>query len=123
MKKTELYLLAGLFIGGMAACEEANDWGYDAAHDRPFRPTQFETVEELPTSVQVSFKGVQDATKYVFEFSKGDSLLFNNIVRTDEVLADTLTPYSESPLVVSTEYRVWFQNWTDVPLLDSDERS
>lgn len=110
MKKTGLYLLAGLFIGGMAACEDANDWGYDAAHDRPFRPTQFETVEELPTSVQVSFKGVQDATKYVFEFSKGDSLLFNNIVRTDEVLADTLTPFSESPLVVSTEYRVWFQD-------------
>ena len=109
MKRNRLYLLAGLFIAGMTACEEANDWGYDAAHDRPFRPTQFETVEELPTSVQVSFKGVQDATKYVFEFSKGDSLLFDNIVRTDEVLADTLTPYSESPLVVSTEYRVWFQ--------------
>lgn len=110
MKKNRFYLLTGLLMAGMTACEKANDWGYDAAHDRPFRPTQFETVEELPTAVQVSFKGVQDATKYVFEFSKGDSLLFNNIVRTDEVLADTLTPYSESPLVVSTEYRVWFQD-------------
>lgn len=110
MKIKKLYLLMGLLVLSVAACEDANDWGYDPSHDRPFRPTQFETVEELPTSVQVSFNGVTDATKYVFEFSKGDSLLFNNIVRTDEILADTLTPYNDSPLEVSTEYRVWFHD-------------
>ena len=110
MKRNKLYLMAGLFALAIAACDDANDWEYDPSHDRPFRPTQFETVEELPTSVQVSFNGVTDATKYVFEFSKGDSLLFNNIVRTDEVKADTLTPYNDSPLEISTEYRIWFQD-------------
>ncbi len=43
MKIKKLYLLMGLLVLSVAACEDANDWGYDPSHDRPFRPTQFET--------------------------------------------------------------------------------
>jgi hypothetical protein len=110
MKKivyTLLYLLPLL----LTACEEdANNWPVDPSHDRPFRPAKFEQYYSGPTTVGLSYKGVIGATKYVFEFSKGDSLLFNNIVRTDEILADTLTPYDKQASIAATTYRTLFED-------------
>lgn len=101
------YVITGLLLVLATACQDdVNDWTVDGSHNRLFRPTSFECVDEYPTSVLLSFNGVKDATKYYFEFSKGDSLLFNNIVFTTDVYADTLTAYDKDALEVKTEYRV-----------------
>lgn len=103
--------IMALLLGVLAftACDDdANNWGIDETYNRLFRSTNFELIEEEPTSVMLSFKGVSGATKYVFEFSQGDSLLFDNIVNTCELLADTMTAYREEPSVVNTEYHMLF---------------
>ena len=113
MKTYKLHnLLAGaLLLFAMPSCQEdANDWGFDEEHNRLFRSTNFELVKEEPTSVLLSFKGVTDATKYIFDFSQGDSLLFDNIVSTRELLADTMTAYRPDVSPVNTEYRMLFDN-------------
>jgi hypothetical protein len=112
MKKRNLYiLLSGLLFFISPSCEDnVNNWATDKSRDRLFRPTSFESSTLEPTSVLVKYFGVMDATKYVFEFSEGDSLEFNNIVRTAEILADTVTPYSEASTIVETEYRTWFED-------------
>ncbi|MDY3789772.1 DUF5123 domain-containing protein [Bacteroides fluxus] len=103
------YVITGLLLVLTTACQDdVNDWAVDGSHDRLFRSTSFECVEENPTSALLSFNGVQGATKYYFEFSKGDSLLFNNIVFTANVYADTLSAYDKGTLEVNTEYRVLF---------------
>ena len=51
----------------------------------------------------LSFNGVTSATKYVMEFSL-DSLEFNEIIRTEVISADTLTPYSTGKVMVQNEY-------------------
>ena len=99
MKLNRLLILFGLLSLLVVSCEDPNNWGYDVNYDRMYRPIHFDTVEEMPTSVIVSFTGVIGATKYVFEFSEGDSLLFNNIVRTDTALVDTLTAYRQESIV------------------------
>lgn len=95
----------------LAACsDDANEWPVDPSHARLFRSTHMELVETLPTSVEISYNGVTDATKYVFEFSLGDSLLFDNIVLTEEAHADTLVAYSPGKSVTQNEYRKLFTN-------------
>lgn len=49
-----------------------------------------------------------NATKYVFDFSEGDSLLFNNIVFTTELLVDTMNAYNKEVSEIKTEYRALF---------------
>lgn len=110
MKLNRLLILFGLLSLLVVSCEDPNNWGYDVNYDRMYRPIHFDTVEEMPTSVIVSFTGVIGATKYVFEFSEGDSLLFNNIVRTDTALVDTLTAYKQESTITATEYRVLFED-------------
>lgn len=104
------YTLLGLLALCTTSCgEEANDWGIEPGHDRLFRTTEFKVADNTePTSVVLSYRGVTDATQYVFEFSKGDSLQFTNIVKTVEILADTLTPYRQESTAVKTEYRTLF---------------
>lgn len=104
------YSLLGLLALFATSCqEEANDWGIEPGHDRLFRTTEFKVADNTePTSVVLSYRGVTDATQYVFEFSKGDSLQFTNIVKTVEILADTLTPYRQESTAVKTEYRTIF---------------
>lgn len=104
------YILLGIFAFSVIACEEANEWEVDPSHDRLFRSTKFEVKETNPTSALLSFRGVTNATKYVFDFSEGDSLLFNNIVFTTNILADTLTAYNKETSEVKTEYHVLFLN-------------
>jgi hypothetical protein len=105
------FLLSGILLFAATACDDkANDWGVDESHDRLFRPTAFTTSALRPTSIELRYFGVMDATRYMFEFSEGDSLQFNNIVKTVEILADTLTPYSEEATLVETEYRTRFED-------------
>lgn len=73
MKLNRLLILLGLLNLLIVSCEDPNNWGYDPNYDNMYRPIHFDIVEERPTSVIVSFTGVIDATKYVFEFSEGDS--------------------------------------------------
>ena len=102
------YILLGIFAFSVIACEEANEWEVDPSHDRLFRSTKFEVKETNPTSALLSFRGVTNATKYVFDFSEGDSLLFNNIVFTTELLVDTMNAYNKEASEIKTEYRALF---------------
>lgn len=113
MKRNKIFALAlgCVALCSLPACEDdANDWGFDEEHNRMFRSTNFELVKEEPTSVLLAFNGVTDATKYIFDFSQGDSLLFDNIVSTRELLADTMTAYRQDVSPVNTEYRMLFDN-------------
>ena len=102
------YILLGILTFSVIACEEANEWEVDPSHDRLFRSTKFEVKETNPTSALLSFRGVTNATKYVFDFSEGDSLLFNNIVFTTELLVDTMNAYNKEASEIKTEYRALF---------------
>ena len=102
------YILLGIFAFSVIACEEANEWEVDPSHDRLFRSTKFEVKETNPTSALLSFRGVTNATKYVFDFSEGDSLLFNNIVFTTELLVDTMYAFYKEASEIKTEYRALF---------------
>ena len=104
------YILLGVLAFSAVACQEdANDWGIEPGHDRLFRTTEFKVADNTsPTSIMLSYRGITDASKYIFEFSKGDSLEFTNIVKTVEILADTLTPYRQETTAVKTEYRTLF---------------
>lgn len=103
-------LLLTFFSGIFVSCsEDANEWPVDKSHDRLYTTTNFSVEKSLATSVILKFNGVTDATKYVFEFSL-DSLEFGEIVRTEEVKADTLTPYSSGKTVVQTEYLKIFED-------------
>ena len=79
-----------------ASCsDEVNNWPVDPSYDRLYQTTHFEVDEVMPTSVILKFNGITSATKYVFEFSIDKAEKFDNIVRTEEVKADTLAPFSE----------------------------
>ena len=94
----------------LASCtENANEWPIDPSYERLYRTTHFELEETHPTSVVLKFNGVIEATKYVFEFSL-DSMQFAEIIRTEEVMADTLTPYSPGKTAVQTEYLKLFED-------------
>lgn len=58
----------------------------------------------MPTSIEIGYTKVVNATDYIFEFSE-DSMLFQNITRTVTIKADTLTPFAESTTQMKTEYR------------------
>lgn len=110
IKKIYFLLLALLSLFVLSCKENPNDWDYDESYDRLFRTTYFSSPELGPTSILLRYFGVTDATKYVFEFSEGDSMEFTNIVRTDEVLVDTLTPYAEGTNITQTEFRTMFED-------------
>ena len=94
----------------LASCaENANEWSVDESYSRLFRTTNLSLVETQPTAVVLSFNGVTSATQYVLEFSL-DSLQFNEIVRTEVIKADTLTPYSTGKVMVQNEYHKLIDN-------------
>lgn len=100
----------GISWSFFSCSENVNEWSVDSSFDRLYTTTHFEVDETKATSVLLKFNGIVDATKYVFEFSMGDSLKFNNIVRTEEVKADTLTAYSEGKVIVQNEYKKLFED-------------
>ena len=104
MKAIHKILCVVALICGFTACsEDVNEWPVDKSYAHLYRTTHFQVEEAKATSVVLKFNGVAEATKYVFEFSL-DSMQFNEIVRTEEVKADTLTPYSAGKTAVQTEY-------------------
>lgn len=107
---TILILCTIILVCTTSCNDDVNDWAIDSSYDAPFRSTGFEAKTNSATSVFLTYKGVIDASKYVFEFSEGDSLVFNNIVRTVEILADTLTVYSDNVAPTKREYRTLFEN-------------
>lgn len=112
MKIRTLYIvLIGILSSLTFSCkEDVNDWGIEKEYDGVFRPLAFGVTTLKATSVELAYTLVNGATKYQFEFSEGDSLEFNNIVRTIEILADTLTPYTESSVHMKTICRTIFED-------------
>lgn len=109
MNKIRTLLCALFALTLIAGCDkEINNWEVDASHDRLFRPITFEEGKTMATSVLIKYTKVINATDYVFEFSE-DSLQFNNIVRVDTILSDTLTPYkTDDSNLTKVEYRTLF---------------
>ena len=104
MKVIHKIICAITIVLGFVACnEDVNEWSVDSSYAHLYRTTHFELEETRPTSVLLKFNGVAEATKYVIELSL-DSMQFHEIVRTEEVKADTLTPYSTGKTAVQTEY-------------------
>lgn len=111
MKNILLKLMTCIFVASFAtSCQkEVNNWGVDPSHARLFKPLTFEVQTTAATSVTINYTRSIGATKYIFEFSK-DSLEFKDIVRTVEILADTLTPFSVSPTPTRTSYHTVFED-------------
>lgn len=100
-----MLLLSAFF---MSCEEEVNQWANEGgSFDRLFKPLVFDVVNANATSVELKYTKSISADKYIFEFSE-DSLEFNEIVLREEVLADTLTPFSSSGTETRTEYRSLF---------------
>ncbi|RZF60382.1 DUF5123 domain-containing protein [Sphingobacterium corticibacterium] len=94
----------------MSSCEKkVNDWDVDPSHAGLFRSLSFETTNIGATDVEIGYTQTVSANKYVFEFSK-DSLEFNEIVKTVEILADTLTPFAPSTTPTRVVYRTIFED-------------
>ena len=90
--------------------ENVNEWPVAPSYDRLYQTTHFEVEEAMATSVVLKFNGITDATKYVFEFSIDKAEPFDNIVRTEEVKADTLKPFTEGKVMVQNEYKKLFED-------------
>lgn len=107
---TCLYLLLALIVS-MSSCEDdANDWTVDKNYDALFRPLTFDKSATDATSVTLRYSQIVNAKVYLFEFYK-DSMEFRgeNHVRTDTILKDTLTVFSENNTPMRVEYRTLFQ--------------
>ncbi len=129
MKK--IYTIAlGLLALAFTGCkEDANEWPVDQQYNRPFRSTTFEVGEALPTSLKITYTGVANTSTYVFEFAEvkidgsdkygggeitnytGDtSHFFDEISKTVNILADTLTTESTATAEAAKEYETWFED-------------
>lgn len=103
-----ILLLATTFL--FVGCEKKiNDWEIDESHARLFRPLKFETSNIGATDVEIAYTRVVSADKYIFEFSK-DSTEFNEIIKTVEILADTLTEFAPSTSPTRVGYRTLFSD-------------
>ncbi|MFD2034777.1 DUF5123 domain-containing protein [Belliella marina] len=103
-----IILFIAVCITLFSSCEDINQWEVDPTYDGLFRPLVFETVNINSTSVEIRYTKVLEAEKYIFEFSE-DELEFSEIVKTVEVLADTLTPFAASTNQTRIEYRSLFE--------------
>lgn len=97
--------IIGIFISSCA--KKVNDWDVDPTHQRLFKTLMFNTPRIGATDVEIRYMKIVSADKYIFEFSK-DNLEFNEVVRTVEILADTLTPFAPSTTPTRVEYRTVF---------------
>ena len=110
MKTKIIYAFLSCMLLLAAACEdEVNNWPVDGSQDGLFRSLTFEEKKVMPTSIEIGYTKVVNATDYIFEFSE-DSMLFQNITRTVTIKADTLTPFAESTTQMKTEYRTIFED-------------
>ena len=104
-----MFLLASVMTLATACDDDVNKWPVDMDHDRLFRPLTFESRTIEATAIEISYSKIVNANTYIFEFSE-DSLEFNQIVRADVILADTLQAFAEDQNQTRTTYRTWFQN-------------
>lgn len=92
----------------ISSCEKkVNDWEVDPSHQRLFKSLVFGPSRIGATDIEIRYTQTVSADKYIFEFSK-DYLEFNEIVKTVEILADTLTPFAPSTTPARVEYRTVF---------------
>ena len=115
INKMSRWLLCPAFMAISASVltscsEDVNKWPVDPSYDRLYQTTHFDVEETEPTSVVLKFNGISDATKYVFEFSIDKQEPFDNIVITEEVMADTLQPFSEGKVISQNEYKKLFSD-------------
>ncbi len=105
MKKLIYILSISLLSAIWISCEDDyNNWETEDGHERLFKSLLFEVSGIESTAVELKFTQSVSATKYIFEFSE-DSLEFLDIVRTIEMAADTLTPFSSSSTITKNEFR------------------
>lgn len=103
--KIVMFVIATVAI---SSCQkEINNWEVDPSHQRLFKSLVFETALVGGTEVEIKYTQTVSADKYIFEFSK-DNLEFNEIVKTVEIMADTLTPFAPSTTPARVEYRTVF---------------
>lgn len=108
IKQTIGALLISFLMFGMGSCNLGEiGWPTDASYNRLFTPIGFTAQTVDATSLTLIFTKVVDAKKYVLEISD-DSLKFNNIVRREEVLADTIKPYLTSTSAPLVQYKKVF---------------
>lgn len=98
-----IVLLFALLFG---ACEK-NDITIDSSADALFRPLSFSIGKVSATTAQINFNKVIEASTYEFEFALDES--FSEIVTSNVILADTLTPFSTSTTSTKVQYRVLFE--------------
>lgn len=102
-------MLPALAAFAMSGCDrEWNEWGTDPSQDGLFRPLTFEQSRVDATAVEISYGQVPTATHYLFEFSK-DNLEFNEIIRQDTVLRDTLTVFAENSNPIKVLFHTLFK--------------
>lgn len=106
MKKIflNLVLLTASMLVITSCVKKANEWEIDPTHARLFKSLNFQQVSLSATTIEIAYSQTVSANKYVFEFSK-DNLEFNTIVKTVEILADTLTPFASSNSPSNVIYR------------------
>lgn len=86
------WLLLLSAIIGFTACEaDANDWDVDDSKAQMFTPVFFETAKLSATWVELRYSEVPKHRSYIIELSK-DSLEFNSIEQTIEILVDDMEP-------------------------------
>lgn len=110
--KVYLYTCLIMICIGWVACDNVNDWDVDESYNGLFRPLTFEKVENTSTTVLLRYTQIVGAKKYLFEFYN-DSTEFQsaNYVRTDTILADTLTVFSNSDTPMNVQYRTLFKEF------------
>ncbi len=110
MKSIHKYIilvLLSLAFGLHSCYDKVNDWPIEDIENRLFLPIIFEPSTLKPTSIEIKYTKVADASKYIFQFSKNN---FESIEKEFVILADTLTPFSESQTnPLKTEYRTMFE--------------
>lgn len=103
-------IMLGIVGISIAGCQEKfNDWDVDPNHQRLFKSLVFKEIRVGSTEIEISYTKTVSADKYIFEFSK-DNLEFEEIIKTVEVLADTLTPFAPSTSPARVEYRTVFDD-------------
>ena len=99
-----------LSVGWLSCDDSINDWDVDESTKGLFRPLTFEKVVNDATTVTLRYSKIVNANKYIFEFYKGElEFKEENYVRTDTILADTLTIFANSSTPMRVEYRTIFK--------------
>lgn len=79
--------VVGITLLGTVSCDDNNDWSVDDNKNQMFSPVLFESARTGATYVDLRFSKVTNAQSYIIEISQ-DSLEFNSIISTHEVLAE-----------------------------------